>query len=159
MSIKNRFLKRCIATVLPLLMLASLSTQSVAQDTQGPSLYERLGGYDAISAVVDDFADRLFADPVIGSRFTRGMGTETRMLFRQKNTNMVCFLTGGPCQIISRAPEAVHQGLNITQEEFDILMGHFADTLDAFDVPEDEQRELTAIYEGFRTKIVDRENQ
>ena len=87
------------------------------------------------------------------------MGTETRMLFRQKNTNLVCFLTGGPCQIISRAPEAVHQGLGITQEEFNILMGHFADTLDAFDVPEDEQRELTAIYEGFRTKIVDRDHQ
>lgn len=159
MSIKNRFLKRSIPMVLPLLILASLSTQSLAQETQGPSLYERLGGYDAVSAVVDDFADRLFADPVIGSRFTRGMGTETRRQFRQKNKNLVCHLTGGPCEIISRPPDVAHQGLGITQEEFNILMGHFADTLDAFDVPEAEQRELTTIYEGFRSEIVDRDNQ
>lgn len=159
MSISNRSLRRCIPAAFSLLVLASLSTTSVAQTAEMPSLYERLGGYDAISAVVDNFADRLFADPTIGPRFTRGMGTETRMQFRQKNKNLVCNLAGGPCQIISRAPEAAHQGLGITQDEFNILMGHFADTLDAFNVPEGERRELTTVYEGFRSRIVDRANQ
>ncbi len=50
------------------------------------SLYERLGGYDAISAVVDDFAAKLFADPVVGNRFF-GMGDDTRESFRQTRTS------------------------------------------------------------------------
>ena len=138
---------------------AFLSGPALGQKPTEKSLYERLGGYEAISAVVDNFADRLFADPVIGPRFTRGMGTDTRMQFRQKNKNLVCNLTGGPCEIISRPPDVAHQGLGITQKEFNILMGHFEDTLNAFDVPEGEKRELTVIYEGFRTQIVDRDNQ
>ena len=72
---------------------------------QEKSLYERLGGYDAISAVVDDFAPKLFADPVVGKRFF-GMSDDSREGFRQKNKNLVCIATGGPCKIISR-PAAV----------------------------------------------------
>jgi hemoglobin len=159
MTFTNTRCARYVPATLPLLFLVALSTPGVSQTAGDASLYERLGGYDAISAVVDDFVDRLFADTVIGTRFTRGMGTETRMQFRQKNKNLVCNLAGGPCDIISRAPDAAHQGLGITQKEFDILMGHFAATLEAFDVPTRERRELTTVYEGFRTKIVDRANQ
>ena len=160
MTFTNTLFTRHVPATLSLLALVALSTPGAAQDAgDDASLYQRLGGYDAISAVVDDFVDRLFADTVIGSRFTRGMGTETRMQFRQKNKNLVCNLAGGPCDIISRAPEAAHQGLGITTREFDILMGHFAATLDAFDVPTRERRELTTVYEGFRSRIVDRANQ
>src|SRR5262249_47269538 len=63
------------------------------------TLYERLGGYNGISAVVNDFADRLFADPKIGKYFV-GMGTDTREMFKQKNKNLVCNVTGGPCKVI-----------------------------------------------------------
>ena len=55
---------------------------------QEKSLYQRLGGYDAISAVVDDFAPKLFADPVVGKRFF-GMSDDSREGFRQKNKNLV----------------------------------------------------------------------
>ena len=66
------------------------------------TLYERLGGYDAVSAVVDDFAGKLFNDPVVGARFF-GMSDDSREGFRQKNKNLVCNVTGGPCKIISRS--------------------------------------------------------
>src|SRR5215467_9207763 len=71
------------------------------------TLYERLGSYNGISAVVDDFADRLFADPKIGKYFV-GMGTDTRDMFKQKNKNLVCNVTGGPCKVISRPAKTVH---------------------------------------------------
>jgi len=58
-------------------------------------LYERLGGYEAISAVVDEFADRLFDDPVVGKRFF-GMSDDSRAGFKQKNKNLVSAATGGP---------------------------------------------------------------
>ena len=48
------------------------------------TLYERLGGYNGISAVVDDFEDRLFVDPKVGRYFV-GMGTDTREMFKTKN--------------------------------------------------------------------------
>ena len=104
---------------------------------QEMSLYERLGGYDAISVVVDDFAAKLFADPVVGIRFF-GMGDDTRKSFRQKNKNLVCFVTGGPCKVISRPAAVVHGGLGIKASEFNIVVNHLVDTLNMFEVPEKE---------------------
>ena len=61
------------------------------------SLYDRLGGYDGISAVVDVFLTRVWDDPVVG-RFFVGMETDTRDQLRQKNRNLLFFNTGGPAR-------------------------------------------------------------
>src|SRR5215475_9560231 len=119
------------------------------------TLYERLGGYDAISKVVDDFADRLFADPKIGKYFV-GMGTDTRESFKQKNKNLVCNVTGGPCKVISRPAKTVHAGLGITDADFDIVVGHLSEALDKYKVPAAEHKELMAIIATLRKDIVER---
>ena len=119
------------------------------------TLYERLVGYNGISAVVDDFADRLFADPKIGKYFV-GMGTDTREMFKQKNKNLVCNVTGGPCKVISRPAKTVHAGLGITDAEFDIVVGHLSEVLDKYKVPAAEHKELMAIIETLRKDIVER---
>jgi hemoglobin len=121
------------------------------------SLYERLGGYEAISAVVDDFAAKLFTDPVVGKRFF-GMGTDTRQGFRQKNKNLVCKVTGGPCKVISRPARVVHGGLGIKASEFDIVVNHLVDTLNKFKVPAKEHKELLAIIGTLRPDIVEVED-
>ena len=126
--------------------------------SQGKTLYERLGGYDAISAVVDDFAPKLFTDPVVGKRFF-GMGDDSRASFRQKNKNLVCIATGGPCKVISRPAAVVHGGLGIKASEFDIVVNHLVDTLNKFEVPEKEQQELLTIIGGLRPDIVEVEDQ
>ncbi len=41
-------------------------TAALGQTPAEKSLYERLGGYEAISAVVNDFAEKLFTDPQVG---------------------------------------------------------------------------------------------
>lgn len=124
---------------------------------QEKSLYERLGGYDAISAVVDDFAPKLFNDPVVGKRFF-GMGDDTRAGFRQKNKNLVCIATGGPCKVISRPAAVVHGGLGIKASEFDIVVNHLIDSLNMFKVPEREQQELLTIVGTLRPDIVEVED-
>ncbi len=124
---------------------------------QEKSLYERLGGYDAISAVVDDFAAKLFADPVVGKRFF-GMGDDSREGFRQKNKNLVCRVTGGPCKVISRPAAVTHGGLGIKASEFDIVVNHLVDTINKFDVPEKEQQGLLAIIGTLRPDIVEVED-
>ena len=89
---------------------AFLSASVQGQTPMEKSLYERLGGYDAVSAVVDEFAGKLFNDPVVGARFF-GMSDDSREGFRQKNKNLVCNVTGGPCKIISRSAAKTHDGL------------------------------------------------
>ena len=118
------------------------------------TLYERLGGYDAISAVVDDFAPKLFNDPVVGKRFF-GMSADSREGFRQKNKNLVCRVTGGPCKIISRPAATTHGGLGIKASEFDIVAQHLVDTLNKFKVPKKEHKELIAIIATLRPDIVE----
>src|SRR5262245_66293129 len=119
------------------------------------TLYERLGGYNGISAVDDDFADRLFADTKIGKFFV-GMGTDTREMFKQKNKNLVCAVTGGPCKVISRPAKTAHAGLGITDADFNVVAGHLSAVLDKYKVPAVEKKELMDIIGSLRKDIVER---
>jgi hemoglobin len=131
--------------------------QGPAKSATGNTLYERLGGYDAISAVVEDFANKLFTDPKI-KQFFRGMGTDTKESFKQKNKNLLAAVTGGPAKVISRPAKIVHGGLNITQGDFQIVAGHLKVTLEKFKVPAQETKEVFAIIESLRPDIVERKS-
>lgn len=137
------------------LLAVTLPLPVVAQDK---SLYDRLGGYDAISAVVDDFAAKLFTDPIVGKRFF-GMSDDSRQGFRQKNKNLVCRVTGGPCKVISRSAAVTHGGLGIKASEFNIVVQHLVDTLNKFGVPAKEHEELLTIIGSLRPDIVEVEDQ
>ncbi len=137
-----------------LLVLIFASSQSGR--AQEKSLYERLGGYDGVSAVVDDFAAKLYTDPDVGKRFF-GMSDDSRQGFRQKNKNLVCKVSGGPCKIISRSAATTHGGLGIKASEFKIVAQHLADSLIKFKVPQKEQDELMAIIATLRPDIVEKE--
>lgn len=141
-----------------LVAISLLLMTSVIVNAQEKSLYERLGGYEAISAVVDDFADRLFNDPVVGKRFF-GMSKDSRDGFKQKNKNLVCAVTGGPCQVISRDAKKAHGGLGIKGSEFDIVAKHLVDVLNKFNVPKKEHDELMAIIGKLRPDIVEKEKE
>ena len=154
---RNRYL-RTIPVVLGIIAVgAFLGNSALGQSTE-KSLYERLGGYDAVSAVVDDFAGKLFVDPVVGARFF-GMSDDSREGFRQKNKNLVCKVTGGPCKIISRPASTTHGGLGIKASEFNIVAQHLIDTLNKFNVPEKEHQELMAIIATLRPDIVEVEDE
>ena len=131
-----------------------LSGSALGQAAMEKSLYERLGGYGAISAVVNDFAEKLFTDPKAGP-FFKGMGTDTRRSFIQKNIDMVCNVTGGPFKVISQDAKTVHVGLDITEVEFNVVVNHLVDTLDTFEVPAKEKQELLSIYSTLRPDIVE----
>ena len=141
-----------VSVIIGVIALGLLSSPALGQEK---SLYERLGGYEAVSAVVNDFAEKLFIDPKVGP-FFKGMGTDTRKSFIQKNINLVCNVTGGPCKIISREAKTVHAGLGITEEEFNIVENHLVDTLDSFKVPAKEKQELLAIIATLKPDIVER---
>ncbi len=148
---RNQYRSSAISIILGVFALSVLpSSPALGQEK---SLYERLGGYEAISAVVNDFAPKLFADPQVGP-FFKGMGADTRQSFIQKNINLVCNVTGGPCKVLSRPARTVHEGLGITEADFDVVFNHLVDTLDGFNVPAKEKQELLAIIGTLRADIV-----
>jgi hemoglobin len=144
-----------IGAMLAGMLLVATGFLSDANAAEEKSLYDRLGGYNAISAVVDVFADSLFADSRINQFFV-GMSDDTRKSFKQKNKNLLCNVTGGPCQVISRPAEQAHHGLGITAGDFEVVAGHLKETLEHFKVPAHEQGEVFSIILSLRSKIVDR---
>ena len=121
------------------------------------TLYQRLGGYDAISAVVNEFADRLVADKKL-DRFFGAMSTDSQDRFKQSNTMLVCAATGGPCNYLGRAMTTSHDGMGVANADFDVVAGHLAATLDKFKVPAAEKKELLDIIGSLRSQIVEQKN-
>ena len=149
------FAKRNAALAVLFIILSS-ATITLARQTEPKSLYDRLGGYNAISAVVEDFAPKLFNGPKIG-RFFVGMSTDTKEQFKQKNKNLICNVTGGPCKVISRPAKTAHAGLGITEGDFNVVVQHLVDTLNEFKVPAAEQKELLGIIGSLKKDIVEKE--
>jgi hemoglobin len=149
----NRSLRSVGLLLITLVIITTSTLQTRAQSSR--SLYERLGGYDAISAVVDDFAESLFNDPKI-SRFFVGMSADSRESFKQKNKNLMCNVTGGPCKVISRPPKTAHAGLGITEADFNVVAQHLVDTLNKYKVPSTEQAELMKIIGSLKPEIVEK---
>ncbi len=125
--------------------------QAAAQD----SLYKRLGGYDALAAVTDDFIGRLATDPKEG-RFFVGLSTDSKVRVRQHVVDFLCVATGGPCKYTGRDMETAHTGLNITEDDWTISVKALTDTLNKFKVPAREQGEVIGAIAGLKSKIVGR---
>jgi len=116
----------------------------------GPSLYTRLGGVDAIRAVVDDFVDRVAADARINALF-RGVDIPN---LKRLITEQLCSATGGPCVYSGRTMRETHTGLNLTDDNFNSLVQDLVAALDRFNVPAREKGELLTALGGMRGDIV-----
>jgi hemoglobin len=120
----------------------------------GRSLYERLGGKDAISAVVDDFVSRCASDARINGKFVR---TDIPRL-KTNLIDQICEATGGPCTYSGRDMRTTHDGMAVTAGEFDALVQDLVATLDQFSVGEAEKAELLSALAPMRADIVEVES-
>jgi len=118
------------------------------------NLYERLGGYDSIAAVVDEFMGLQFADKQVG-RFYVGHSTKSKKRLRQLITEMLCEVTGGPAKYIGQDMKTAHSGLGITGGDWQAAVKNLTSALDKFNVPQKEKDELLAIVAGLRPVIVE----
>jgi hemoglobin len=126
-----------------------------AQQNQ-PTLYERLGGVYSIAVVVDDFVDRVMADPRLNANpaVDEAHHKVPPAGFKYLVTEMVCWATGGPQKYTGRSMADSHRHLNITPKEWDAFMDDFQRTVDKFKIPAAEQAELRAIVESTYGDIV-----
>jgi hemoglobin len=118
------------------------------------SLYDRLGGKDAIVAVVDDFVARCAGDDRVNAKFGR---TDIPRL-KKMLVDQVCEATGGPCTYTGRDMKETHTGMGVTKGEFDSLVEDLVATLDQFNVPKPEQQELLGVLAPMQPDIVEVES-
>ena len=149
---KNRLV--CLVLALVALISSAGFMQSASAQNNN-SLYKRLGGYDALAAVTDDFITALATDKKLG-RFFVGASDNSKARIRQLVLDQLCNATGGPCVYIGRDMKTVHKGLGITEEDWNIAVNHLINTLNKFKVPEKEQKELAGALTGLKADIVEK---
>lgn len=127
----------------------------MSNDNQA-SLYERLGGVYNIATVVDDFIDRVMADPRLNANpaVDEAHHKVPPAGFKYLATEMVCWASGGPQRYTGRSMADSHRHLNITPQEWDAFMDDLQQTLNKFKVPPSEQAELRAIVQSTYGDIV-----
>jgi hemoglobin len=132
-------------------VVAATGCASMQSDSVGTtSLYERLGGKAAISAVVDDFIGNVAADSRINRRFA---GADIPRLKRML-VDQICQATGGPCTYTGRSMVEAHRGMAVKEAEFDALVDDLVKSLDKFKVGAREKQELLGALGGMKPEIV-----
>jgi hemoglobin len=141
-----------LALVFSMLLTVAASMPARAQQK---SLYERVGGYDALAAVVDDFVGRLVADKQF-EKFFAGHSIDSKKRIRQHILDQFCAATGGPCVYTGRDMKTTHAGLGITEADWNAAAKHLTESLDKFKVPEKEKNELLAFVTSLKKDIVEK---
>ncbi len=122
--------------------------------TQMNSLYDRLGGLDAINALTESWVARVGGDDRANGKFAR---TDIPRL-KTEVADQLCEAAGGPCTYTGRSMLETHAGMKTTAGEFEVVMQHLGATLDEFHIPRPEQDELVELLRPMRDDIVEVES-
>ena len=122
---------------------------------QPKSLYARLGGYDAIAAVVDDLLPRLRQDSLLGRFWTSPRSVDTNNRERQLAIDFIAAAAGGPTIYLGRDMKLAHEGMGISKADYAAFMRCLDATMDTFEVPEPERSEVVAFVTSLEPEIVE----
>ncbi len=118
------------------------------------SLYERMGRYDAISAVADEYLRGIRSDPQF-ARFS-GRGADSLRRAKQLLKDQLCGMAGGPCLYVGRDMKTVHGGLGINAEDWAANMRYMAAALDKAKIGAKEKAEFLALVDSLKPEIVEK---
>ena len=120
------------------------------------SLYERLGGKAAITAVVDEFVARVASDKRINAFFAATAADPKRLAaFKGKLVDQICEAAGGPCKYTGKDMKSAHQGMGVGSADFDALVENLVGALNKFKVGADEQKTLLGVLGPMKSDIVE----
>ena len=153
---KIRFYKLVTSAVLPL-VLACASPSIIAgnDESSQASLYERLGGYNAITAVVDDVVVQIAADEKLG-RFWAHRGDDGITREKQLIVDFIVAKAGGHLYYRGRDMKLSHEGMSIDEKDWEILITALKNTLHKFKVPAKESREVLDFFASTKKDIVEK---
>jgi hemoglobin len=141
------------AVLLGLALVAGCKTTSEeVKTTDNRSLYDRLGGKEALTAFLDDFLTRVANDTRISAFFAHA----NRARLEQLLVEQICQASGGPCTYPGKDMKTAHQGMGISSEDFDAFLQDLVASLDTFKVGEREKGELLALLRAMQTEIVEK---
>jgi hemoglobin len=141
--------------VLAVLVLAGAAAAAAAQEPASPSLYTRLGGYDAVAKFVDTAFPRVATHPQL-RRLFQGHSQDSQVRQRQLVIDAFCRATGGPCAYTGRAMKPVHTGLGITEGDWSVFTGIVTTALEEMKVAPRDRREFVQLLEQrFKSDVVE----
>lgn len=161
-------MRRLMSGMLAALVLTTIGCASMERERlTKPSLYDRLGGRPAITAVVDDFVGKVAADGRINQRFAGANIPRLKGML----VDQICHASGGPCQYTGKSMSDAHRGMAITDAEFGALVDDLVKSarrstrpgtgrvlhelsLDRLKVPGPEKQELLTALGGMKPQIV-----
>ncbi|MEJ5173485.1 MAG: group 1 truncated hemoglobin [Hydrogenothermaceae bacterium] len=126
-----------------------LSTSFAAEKT----LYEKLGGKQAIDAVVVELTNKMVKDKDLG-RFCKNVDKNKIEENRKLVASFICKATGGPCDYKGKDMKTAHQNLKITDKDWNRFVELTKETLDQFKVPADVQKEFLSAVSPLKDQIV-----
>ena len=135
--------------------IADTSETTVAPIAAEKSLYERLGGYDAICAATDDLLSRLMNDPQL-KNYWKGISHDSRRKARQHIVDFMTEAAGGPALYLGRDMKTSHAGMEISNSDWDVFMYHANATLDHFQVPSREREDILNFFGKLKVEIVEK---
>jgi len=144
-----------------LTMLALMATiygpAFAGQATKEKPLFDRLGGKNAITAVVDEFVARVAADTRINRYFSSVASDAARMkTFKGRLVDQICQASGGPCKYTGKDMKSAHMGMGISGAEFDALVEDLVGALDKFKVGAHEKDQLLGALGPMKSDIVEK---
>jgi hemoglobin len=138
-------------------ILVSVSSASMIGQAKEKSLYSRLGGKKAITAVVDEFVSRVAADARINAFFGATASDPARLKkFKGNLVDQICQASGGPCKYMGKDMKTAHMGMGISGADFDALVGDLVGALDKFKVGAHEKDQLLGALGPMKTDIVEK---
>ena len=124
-----------------------LSAPESDSDSDQKTLYQRLGGYDVVAAILDNWGTRVFDDPEL-SLFLTDIDEEMGEKGRELALDLLCDLTGGPCVYTGRDVKMVHKEVGITDEHWRSVLEYMGETLGEMNIGDDEKTDFIAIIAG-----------
>jgi len=118
------------------------------------TLYARLGGYDALAAVVDNLLPRLMSDQRLG-RFWAHRGEDGLRREKQLLIDFLCQSAGGPLLYVGRDMKTSHKGMRISEDDWSAFLGHLQGTLNEFKVTVAEKEAVIAFVQSTKADIVE----
>jgi hemoglobin len=124
-----------------------------------PSLYERVGGVYAISAVVDHFSDQLVEQGTIEGQnsnikdWNENQAPARLPGLKFLRTLWVCAIAGGPFEYTGLPLDDAHFDFRLSSSDFDQVSAVLADALDHFNVPAREKEEVLGAFEAHKPQV------
>src|SRR6185295_13769215 len=143
-----------VVAVAVALLTVTAGAQKAAKEK---SLYDRLGGKPAITAVVDEFVGRVAADNRINHFFAATASNPAQLAaFKGKLVDQICQAAGGPCKYTGKDMKTAHQGMGIGAADFDALVEDLVKSLDKFKVAKPDKDTLLGVLGPMKAQIVEK---